>query len=259
MASPILQYVDQGSYVEELQRLLNEKLPTEDRVWKSGDISVNGKFGPHTRYYVERYQSSARLKVDGVVGPMTWAALRGIEKYNCFDEPEPAIRAADDFTCWAAGTAMLKKLPNPDTTKFSDVAVETQTNGKVGGLYNSDENMKKFAKHHNFGAVTGQIITCAQLGGLLTMFGRLMLNIKGAKTNMKKGNSNDSHLVILGGLRGDGTPKGTTLTLFDTSPHPFDPILVASFSSFNYQYAGGLTYQCFYAYSNTSAKKILTR
>ena len=250
MLSPVLRYGDQGKFVEELQDLLNETLLAEHKIYYSEDIETNGKFGPHTKYFVERFQSSARLKMDGVVGKMTWAALRGTEKFNCYDEPY-SVKAADDFTCWAAATAMLKKLHHPDTSRNADARVEYQSNGNVGGLGNDDENMKKYARHHNFGAVTGQIISCEQLGNLLTMFGRLMINMKGVSSKMMAGNPNDSHLVVVGGMRGDGTPKGTTLMIFDTSPDTGDAIKIASYSYLKNRFPQ-LTHQCFYSYSNRS-------
>jgi peptidoglycan hydrolase-like protein with peptidoglycan-binding domain len=38
---------------------------------------VDGSFGPVTKTAVEQFQKSARLTVDGIVGPKTWAALGG--------------------------------------------------------------------------------------------------------------------------------------------------------------------------------------
>ena len=44
------------------------------------DLSYNqidGVFGPVTKNAVEQFQSGAHLTVDGIVGPITWAALGG--------------------------------------------------------------------------------------------------------------------------------------------------------------------------------------
>lgn len=38
-------------------------------------ITVDGEFGPRTERVVSRFQQNKKLKVDGVVGPKTWAAL----------------------------------------------------------------------------------------------------------------------------------------------------------------------------------------
>ena len=39
-------------------------------------ISQDGKFGPETLEAVKRFQASRKLKVDGIVGPLTYAALQ---------------------------------------------------------------------------------------------------------------------------------------------------------------------------------------
>lgn len=43
---------------------------------------IDGVFGPRTKSAVEGFQSGAGLAADGVVGPLTWAALGG-------DGPQP--------------------------------------------------------------------------------------------------------------------------------------------------------------------------
>jgi murein L,D-transpeptidase YcbB/YkuD len=43
---------------------------------------IDGDFGPITKNAVEEFQRDKRLTVDGIVGPVTWAALGG-------DGPEP--------------------------------------------------------------------------------------------------------------------------------------------------------------------------
>ncbi len=67
--SRTLRVGERGPEVVELQQLLSAK----------GLLSgaADGKFGPGTRSAVVAFQSSAGLKADGVVGPATWAALRG--------------------------------------------------------------------------------------------------------------------------------------------------------------------------------------
>ena len=253
MLNPILQYGDESEHVAELQKLLNKRLNKEDRSSFPGDIPITGAFHNHTLNFVDRFQSRARLEVDRIVGPITWAALRETETVNAFDEPTSPVKALDDFTCWAAGTAMLRRELHPNTTQWPDVTFEAQPNGNVGGLLNSDANMLKFAKHHNFGSVTGQPITCQSLCGLVKMFGRVMVNIKGVTSNMVAGAINDSHLVVVAGVRGDGTANGTTLTIYDTSPGGGSPLIVTTFSYLKSRFPHFI-FQCFYSYSNKSVK-----
>lgn len=65
---PTLQAGDLGPDVAELQRLL---------VVRGERISVDSEFGGKTTAAVRRVQADAGLDPDGVVGPLTWAALRG--------------------------------------------------------------------------------------------------------------------------------------------------------------------------------------
>lgn len=74
---------DSGPSVSELQRIL---------VDKGYDLDVDGKFGAQTYAAVRTFQAKAGLKVDGIVGPNTWAAL-GVSQKPQTDEPakdEPA-------------------------------------------------------------------------------------------------------------------------------------------------------------------------
>jgi len=65
-ARPTLRRGSTGSAVSELQQLLTDRgFPT----------AVDGQFGPGTERTVKAFQASRRLTPDGVVGPVTWAAL----------------------------------------------------------------------------------------------------------------------------------------------------------------------------------------
>lgn len=55
-----------GQGVREIQMLLG--------------ITVDGQFGPQTRAAVVQFQTMRQLLPDGVVGPMTWAALKSINE-----------------------------------------------------------------------------------------------------------------------------------------------------------------------------------
>lgn len=60
-----------GPYVRRLQRLLNV------RVVPSPELIVDGVFGPCTLAAVRAFQRGRRIKVDGIVGKVTWAHLLG--------------------------------------------------------------------------------------------------------------------------------------------------------------------------------------
>ena len=61
LTGPVLALGAQGEAVKVLQRHLR--------------VTVDGRFGTRTRQAVQRLQAAAGLKPDGVVGPLTWAAL----------------------------------------------------------------------------------------------------------------------------------------------------------------------------------------
>ncbi len=63
---PVLREGDQGAAVARLQQLLHQH---------GFNIDVDGIFGSQTTGAVLEFQASRGLDQDGVVGPMTWAAL----------------------------------------------------------------------------------------------------------------------------------------------------------------------------------------
>lgn len=76
-------YGSAGSEVTQLQNMLDYRYNNPS----SGDsftahpyafhapLKVDGIFGPQTKAAVEDYQSARHLAVDGIVGPKTWLAL----------------------------------------------------------------------------------------------------------------------------------------------------------------------------------------
>ena len=63
---PVLRRNDRGEWVKMVQTLLK--------------IAVYGIFGPKTEAAVREFQASADLKIDGIVGPLTWAELEKLEQ-----------------------------------------------------------------------------------------------------------------------------------------------------------------------------------
>lgn len=66
---PVLRKGSKGSYVKELQTLLNYS-------GSGAHLSVDGVFGSLTEIAVIAYQKLHGLNADGVVGPRTWAELK---------------------------------------------------------------------------------------------------------------------------------------------------------------------------------------
>ncbi len=63
-------YGDKRARVTQVQCMLSK------RGYSVGSAGVDGDFGAGTRNAVLAFQRAARLSVDGIVGPQTWAALR---------------------------------------------------------------------------------------------------------------------------------------------------------------------------------------
>lgn len=70
MGTPLLQYGSENDCVGWVQRRLNEL------GYSTGPVDC--VFGSQTRSAVMRFQSDYGLVVDGIVGPQTWNALRGV-------------------------------------------------------------------------------------------------------------------------------------------------------------------------------------
>ena len=66
---PTIRMGSQGPFVSYCQNLLNARLIVQPPLW------VDGIFGPKTDAKVRQFQIMKMLDVDGVVGPITWAAL----------------------------------------------------------------------------------------------------------------------------------------------------------------------------------------
>jgi len=68
---PQLELYSKGDWVSYAQQLLDSQgFPPQDH-------KIDGFFGPMTQEAVRDFQGSHGLKVDGIIGPITWAALEG--------------------------------------------------------------------------------------------------------------------------------------------------------------------------------------
>lgn len=101
-AHPLLKKGDSGMAVSDLQSKLIE------RGFPCGSTGVDGKFGNTTLNAVKQFQQYSGLKVDGIVGPKTWAAL------------EMQTSAGKTYTVTISGvnkeqaTALLRQFPEAD-------------------------------------------------------------------------------------------------------------------------------------------------
>lgn len=125
-AMSLLRTGTRGPQVELLQALLNRRFGPRPK------LVVDGIFGPKTEAAVEGFQGSRGLKVDGLVGPNTWGALRS-EGTGAGALPAPPPRFAGTGT--VAPTAMgafVGPLP-PPTAPHGAVAQQTPGAPQGGG------------------------------------------------------------------------------------------------------------------------------
>ncbi len=245
MERPLLALGAKGYYVTEMKSLLRKKCLEIDPYWDIDVIKDDDRFDAGTSRCLVDYQTKAMLVADGMVGNNTWRALLNEESYNAYAEPN-YVHAPDEYTCWAAAVAMLKGESSPNQTRPPGVVFEKKADGTFGGLENGNPNMQLFATHHGLKMVDEPNFGAADLCLLVSIYGRLMLNVKGVTPRLKVGNPTDSHLVILSGLRGDGSPAGTTLRIRNpTLEGDSKQGIVASFAYLKNKY-NGLTYQTFY-------------
>jgi len=253
MSKPLLAVGAKGPSVVELQELINKW--SKHEYGKFAEIiKTDGAFGSITKRKVKDFQVSCFLYKDGIVGSKTWSALLGNEMYNSFDLPIPFVSAPDEYTCWAGATAMLLRKSGhiPLKPRPSGIAFEILPGDRTGGVENSHANMQKFANHHHIQMFKAEQLSCIQLCNLVDQFGRLMLNIKGINSKLQKTSPDDSHLLILAGVRGTGQRGGTTITLYNPSAVGWGGrVSSASYNYFKNKYPR-LTYQVFYSYSNRS-------
>ncbi len=72
-SDPTLKSGSKGIAVRGLQRRLL------DAGYGSGEIEIDGRFGPQTEAAVKAFQEASGLDADGIVGPLTWEALNDLE------------------------------------------------------------------------------------------------------------------------------------------------------------------------------------
>ncbi len=101
MAGPVLRLFD--GYPNSNPELCDDVKTLQNALKKDGfDIDVDGLFGKHTEDIVKRFQSEHNLYDDGIVGPLTWAALS--------NQPAPDIKNVIQTTYAKDNPSLAKQL-----------------------------------------------------------------------------------------------------------------------------------------------------
>lgn len=221
MAERKLRQGDVGNDVTHLHGLLNAKLRP------SPNLPMMGSFTPATKMAVERFQDANWLARDGVVGPCVWAALEGREKYVILN-PVVLVPQWTDTTCWAAALSMLL---GRSPAQLAPVGV-----ADAGGMFNDaelsrPEGTARFAEMHGLTLLHAQSWTASGLAGLLRG-GPLMMNLLWNAPSYAAGKGSPGHMMIIAGIRGDGTDDGSTIRIYDPWPPNRGSIYSLSYGPF---------------------------
>jgi len=208
-----------GRGVRSIQQRLNETL--------NGQIAalrIDGIFGMQTERAIRRFQQSERLVIDGDAGPCTLAALFGLEKYNIIHHVT-LFPQMDPTACWLASTSMLLNRSIPRSAVPADLIASD------GGLLNDSElkQPKKTLAYANFFGLRIHSPRSWTADGLANILydGPAIANILWNESSYTAGTGSSGHMVVIAGIRGDGTAKGTTLRIYD--PWPTNQGRVGSF------------------------------
>ena len=205
----IIKRGDSGATVSRLQQLLNDQLKLSPK------LTVDGKFGNITRNAVVRFQEKNWLSNDGIVGPATWSTLEKRDKYVILHNVQ-LIPQHTPSTCWSAALAMLLGV---QASMLPGIA----RMDKQGGLFNDSElskpeNTKKFADSYGLTLLHAQSWMPDGLANMLRTHGPLMMNLLWNAPKYMAGKGSPGHMLIIAGIRGDGSPEGTTLRIQDPLP-----------------------------------------
>ena len=205
----IIQRGESGATVSRLQQLLNDQLRPSPR------LTVDGKFGNLTRNAVVRFQEKNWLSNDGIVGPATWSTLEKRDKYVILHNVQ-LIPQHTPSTCWSAALAML-------LGRQASMSPGNARTAAGGGLFNDSslskpENTKKFADTYGLKLLHAQSWMPDGLANMVRTSGPLMMNLLWNAPKYQAGLASPGHMLIIAGIRGDGSPEGTTLRIYDPLP-----------------------------------------
>lgn len=165
-------------------------------------LEVDGMFGQKTRMAVIDFQTQDWLDADGIVGPITHAALDGPPRdQNILLHPVRLIPQPTKTTCWAASTAMM--------TDSAVAAVKARTPfvmwSDADGLYNSSGSDQAVVTGIRCGRYQGLRCNAPMsypAGTLHAMLGRgpLLFDMLWRAQDYAAGAGSPGHMVVIAGI-----------------------------------------------------------
>lgn len=150
--------------------------------------ALDGRFGAGTRQAVMNFQRDNRLRADGIVGPLTYAAL-GVDATG-----SPAVPPGQAATGKTRKIALHIGVNNVDPAKYAG------WDGRLNGCENDSDTMKSIAE------IEGYEIT--QLKSAAATTGNILAAIQSAADNLAAG---DTFLLTYAGHGGQVPNTGTDI------------------------------------------------
>ena len=203
-----------GFDVVVLQVQLNIKNPPNLK------LKVDGAFGPNTQTAVISLQRRMGLAPDGVVGPLTHAALAKGLTLSTANHSVTHIAQPTPTTCWAASTAMM--------TRSTVAAVRAKTPTDMiadGGLLNSsgsDQAVVTGTRYGNIHSLRCHAPMSWSVSALCTALRQspLMFDMLWNSAEYAQGKGSPGHMIVISSVVSDNNPVGNGTYLLVLDPWP---------------------------------------
>jgi peptidoglycan hydrolase-like protein with peptidoglycan-binding domain len=214
MTSSLPRMGSNGPAVVALQNALNLALSP------SPGLVADGAFGPKTDRAVRTYQAQRRIRVDGVVGPITQCVLRGAPR-----RPLPTIHSVQRIpqptpsTCWAAAAAMMKDSTPQHIIDRTPDHLKSSSGGTPNFSETADNvtGNQEFARVHGLNYYAPQSWSVSGLAGLVTR-SPVMVSLLWNVGEYTAGRGSSGHRMVIFGIDTDNDPTGSGTLL-----HIHDP------------------------------------
>lgn len=204
-----------GFDVVVLQVQLNVKNPPTLK------LKVDGAFGPNTQAVVSSFQRQIGLTPDGVVGPLTHAALAKGLTLSTANHSVTHIAQPTQTTCWAASTAMI--------TRSTVVAVRAKTPTDMiasdGGLRNSSGSDQAVVTGTRYGKIHGLRCNAPMSWSVSALCSALrqsplMFDMLWNSAEYAQGGGSPGHMIVISAIVSDNNPVGNGTYLLVLDPWP---------------------------------------
>lgn len=217
----VLKVHDKGVQVYFLQRLLNKAAKTSGG--RLHQIREDGDFGPmETEPAVRAFQSlpGKRLKIDGIVGKNTWAAL-GLKFEK--EHKITLIPQKTDWTCWHAAVSMILEYQG----KYMSIVTSPEhmqyylTSGLDGMDASTQLALELGWYKLNHSPDLWELIEIMKRTPVYVGYDWKQRTQVYEDNEWKTKNIEGAHAVVFGALYSDGQTDGTVIKVYDPEPRMY--------------------------------------